>query len=280
MGTAVQWAISLGVMLGQWALELFLSYCKGFQVRISLDVLENMKDVGQAKESMRNIFTNLAIVAALVLTIAFAMLFLGDHMEENTTPNTAHAFIALAGYATLQAIRAMIESVINLVYTEPLTSPEIIRFIITGPGAIGAPVMAIFFSIVSLLLGTVLWVAQMYSLAAACALLIFAIKGVVSTVHFSYKRATFSTDRDKKRSQKWAWAEGDDICPSHILKKCSAKEVAMIRLKAKEALLFEQGNVEACMMEKPVLGPHSSMEACMMEKPVAESDGFVAISSV
>jgi hypothetical protein len=243
IGTVAQWAISLGVMLGQWVLELFLGYCKGFQVRITLDVLENMKDIGQAKEGMRNIFTNLAIVAALVLTIAFAMLFLGDHMEENTTPNTAHAFVALAGYATLQAIRAMIESVINLVYTEPLTSPEIIRFIITGPGAIGAPVMAIFFSIVSLLLGTVLWVAQMYSLAAASALLLFAVKGIVSTVIFSHKRAMFSTDRNKARCEKWAWAEAEGVekYPSHIRKKCSPKEIAMIRLKAKEALLFEQG---------------------------------------
>merc|ERR1719327_1080316 len=116
----------------------------------------------------------------------------------------AHAFVALAGYAVLQAIRAMIEAVVNLVYTEPLSSPEVIRFIITGPGAIGAPVMAIFFSMVSIMLGTTLWIAQMYSLAAAAAFAAFAMKGVASTVIFSRKRANFTTSREKKRSKAWA----------------------------------------------------------------------------
>jgi membrane protein implicated in regulation of membrane protease activity len=235
-------------MAGQWLLEMFLSYCKNFQTRITLDVLENMKDVGQAKEAMRNIFTNLAIVAALILTIAFAMLFLGDHMEENSTPKTAHAFVALAGYATLQAIRAMIESVVNLVYTEPLTSPEIIRFIITGPGAIGAPVMAIFFSMVSIMLGTVLWIAQMYSFAAAAAFAFFALKGVASTIIFSRKRSLFSTSRDKKRSKAWSWAELDEEAgpaPHHVTKKCSRKEIVIMRARAKDAVVFEQAAAAA-----------------------------------
>merc|ERR1719327_2599347 len=117
----------------------------------------------------------------------------------------AHAFVALAGYAVLQAIRAMIEAVVNLVYTEPLSSPEVIRFIITGPGAIGAPVMAIFFSVVSIMLGTTLWLAQMYSVAAAVAFGAFALKGVVSTIRFSYKRAQFTTERSKKRCKTWIW---------------------------------------------------------------------------
>jgi hypothetical protein len=264
VGTPAEWGISFGVMLGQWLLELFLSYCKGFQVRISLDVLENMKDIGQAKESVRNIFVNLAVVSALVLTIAFAMLFLGDHMEENKTPKTAHAFVALAGYATLQAIRAMIESVVNIVYTEPLTSPEIIRFLINGPGAIGAPVMAIFFSIISLLFGTALWVAQMYSLAAAVAFAGFAFKGIASTINFSHKRAMFSTDRNKRRCNKWTWAEGEDESPSHLKKKCSTKEIAMMRLKAKEALLFEQYSTAA---------KESSPASCRKVVAMEEQDG-------
>lgn len=274
VGSPSEWALSLGVMAGQWLIEIFLNYGKNFQTKITLDVLENMSDVGCAKEAIRNIFQNLGIVAALILTIAFAMLFLGDHMEDGTdTPKTAHAFVALAGYATLQAIRAMIESVVNLVYTEPLTSPEVIRFIITGPGAIGAPVMAIFFSVVSIMIGTVLWLAQMYSLAAAVAFGAFALKGVASTIRFSYKRAVFSTVRSKKRSKSWLWAEGEDPPPSAISKKCSAKEIAMMRLRAREALLYEQAAEAALKDASPKVQDLPLKAAASAGEPPAEAPG-------
>lgn len=244
VGDPTTWGVVFGVMIFQWLIEQFLNRALSLQVRITLDVLENMKSIDSSKDCIRNIFTNLAIVAALIMTIAFAMLFIADHMEDlgDITDDDydkwliAHGFIAATGYAAVQSMRAMVESVLNLIYTEALSSSEVIRFLIHGPGAIGAPVLATIFSMVSIILASTLFVLQMYSVAAAAAFGLLATSRLWALLGFWLKRASFTTDREGKQAKKWTWAEStDEPAPSAITKKCSVTEIEVMRRRATEA---------------------------------------------
>lgn len=246
VGDWVTWVTVFGVMGFQFIVEWILNIRFKLQVKITLDVLENMKGMDKCKDTIRNTFTNLAIVGALIMTIAFAMLFLADHLDsieedEEDKRLIAHAFIAATGYASIQSMRAMVESVLNLIYTEALSGPEINRFLIAGPGAIGAPVLALVFSIISILLASTLYLILMYSVAAAAAFGILAGSRLVAIVQFWLKRARFTTNRQKKHAALWTWAEDSQTePPTAISKKCSKNEIRVMRERAQDAFLEDQ----------------------------------------
>jgi len=243
------WGVVLAVMMFQWVLEYILNrFCK-MQVRITLDVLENLSSVSTCKECIRNIFTNLAIVAALIMTIAFAMLFMTDHLyqveedEENYESNRllAHAYVSATGYACIQSMRAMVEAVLNLIYTEALSSPEVVRFLIEGSGAIGAPVLATIFSIFSILFASTLYVLMVYSVPAGVAFGFLAASRLIAIMQFWLKRAKFTTDRKSERSRKWMWAEDPSSPPpASIARKCTEFEIEVMRRRASEAKASEE----------------------------------------
>lgn len=246
VGELSDWVVVGSIMLFQWLLEfVVLTRVLKVQVRITLDVMENMSSISSCKEGIRNIFTNLAIVAALIMTIAFAMLFLYDHIgnisEDDDKRLVAHAFIAFTGYACIQSMRAMVESVLNIVYTEALTSAEIVRFLIEGSGAIGAPVLATVFSVVSILCASTLYILTVYSVAAAVLFGCLAFSRCVSIGQFWRKRSRFTTNRSNKHSSSWTWAEDLQAAPpSSITKKCSEKEIEIMRRHARMAKKEEE----------------------------------------
>jgi len=251
VGELNDWAVVCSIMLFQWLLEfVVLTRVLKVQVSITLDVLDNMSSVSTCKESVRNIFQNLAIVAALIMTIAFAMLFLYDHIgniaeQDDSQRLVAHAFIAFTGYACIQSMRAMVESVLNIVYTEALTSPEVVRFLIEGSGAIGAPVLATIFSVVSILCASTLYILTVYSVAAAVLFGCLALSRVVSIGQFWRKRSRFTTNRSSKHSGNWTWAEDLEAAPpSSISKKCSEKEIDIMRRHARQAKKEEEASAK------------------------------------
>jgi len=260
LGELNDWLVVGSIILFQWLLEfVVLTRMLKAQVAITLDVLDNMSSVSSCKESARNIFTNLAIVAALIMTIAFAMLFLFDHIgnldEQDTSQRVvAHAFIAFTGYACVQSMRAMVESVLNIVYTEALTGPEVVRFLIAGSGAIGAPVLATVFSVVSILCASTLYILTVYSVAAAVLFGLMALSRCVSIGQFWRKRSKFTTHRSKSRSNNWTWAEDPEAAPpSSIAKKCSKKEIDTLRRHARWAKQEEEDLACAKVAVQPTM---------------------------
>ncbi|MAC18052.1 MAG: hypothetical protein CMC97_07150 [Flavobacteriales bacterium] len=101
---------------------------------------------------------------------------------------------------------ATLMSLINIVYTESLTSAETVRYLITFPGSVGGPVMAVCVSMVSMFAAVTLWILQTYTVAAAVT---FGILAVYITIYLTiqgYVKATFTTDPNHKNSRKWTWA--------------------------------------------------------------------------
>jgi hypothetical protein len=265
VGELSDWVVVGSIILFQWFLEfVVLNRVLKLQVSITLDVLENMASVNSAKESVRNIFTNLAIVGALIMTIAFAMLFLYDHIGNITEQDdgqrlVAHAFIAFTGYACIQSMRAMVESVLNIVYSEALTSPEVVRFLIEGSGAIGAPVLATVFSVISILCASTLYILTVYSVAAAVVFGLLAVSRLLGIYQFWRKRSKFTTDRSSKRASNWTWAEDLEAAPpSSITKKCTAKEIEVMRRHARQAKK-EEGEASAKVAAQPTEEPNFSL---------------------
>ena len=74
MATEVQWIVTLAYPIGMLVLEQILIAGVKLGPKITLDVIEEMLDVENAKEVVRNIYTNIALVSALLLTVTFAML--------------------------------------------------------------------------------------------------------------------------------------------------------------------------------------------------------------
>ena len=72
MATDVQWIVTLAYPIGMLVLEQILIAGVKLGPKITLDVIEEMLDVENAKEVVRNIYTNIALVSALLLTVTFA----------------------------------------------------------------------------------------------------------------------------------------------------------------------------------------------------------------
>ena len=63
MATEVQWIVTLAYPIGMLVLEQILTAGVRLGPKITLDVIEEMLDVENAKEVVRNIYTNIALVS-------------------------------------------------------------------------------------------------------------------------------------------------------------------------------------------------------------------------
>lgn len=253
LGDFEAWAVTYGVLFVLLvALESFMyaaNRCGFGNAGITLDVLENLKSIDRAKDTIRNIYTNVSLVSALLLTIACSMLFLTQDMPLKTQPIMVHAYVATTAFAVIQLLWATVECVGHLVYTEALSSPDTIRYVISWTGSIGGPINHLMWGLASLCLGAVQWTLAVHSVAAAA--------GVASMSGFFFtwltftgvrRWSSFTTDRQKKASSKWTWAESEEgPCP---LKFASARQISILRQRAKEALEFEK--------QTKVLEPHDA----------------------
>lgn len=237
------WAVTYGVLFVLLvALEAFMyaaNRCGGGNAGITLDVLENLKSIDRAKDTIRNIYTNVSLISALLLTIACSMLFLTQDVPLKTQTMLVHAYVATTSFAVIQLLWATVECVGHLVYTEALSSPDTIRYVISWTGSIGGPINHLIWGLASLCLAAVQWALLVHSLAAAGG--VASMSGLFFTwLTFTGVRrwSSFTTDREKKASSKWTWAETEDgACP---LKFASARQIAILRQRAQQALEFEK----------------------------------------
>ena len=73
MATDVQWIVTLAYPSGMLVLEQILIAGVKLGPKITLDVIEEMLDVENAKEVVRNIYTNIATVVNITVIVLEAM---------------------------------------------------------------------------------------------------------------------------------------------------------------------------------------------------------------
>jgi len=234
----------MGLGWGLAIIDIFLGQFLKFAARITFDVLDNLRDYETAKDCVRNIYTNVAVVAALILTVFLAFLvqekredaFDGD---EDEVPYLACIRMVFCIYGSSITVRATVESVINLTYTESLSNHEIIWYLIDSPGSIGGVILASSSAVFSLMMFLFFWILEYWGLPIAIAFLQLTIWLLLHLSYLWYTKSQFTTDRNDPRSAGWAWAETDDVEPLYPLWNEKMKKA--IRKRMKEMNLSEKG---------------------------------------
>jgi len=204
--------------------------------KITYDVIENLREPSHAKEAVRNVYVNLTLVSALMLTVGFGMLFLSDHYGESPNRFASHLYLSCTGYAVCQYLRITMECVVNLVYTEALSNYEILCYLVANSGSIGGPVSAMFFASASLLTATVIFAAQVYSVAGAVAVSGVSLYALIAVVIQGRMKSRFTTDRAEPASRDWSWAESEDAeIPAAMKLKWPGQQAEVLRTRMMKA---------------------------------------------
>jgi len=143
--------------------------------RISADILENC-DVTAIKESAKGIWTNIAVTAALMLTLVAAMLQVDpieptgpSVLDENPEflVDIQQTYVASVVCSFLLNLLSMLLCVVNLSYVEPLTATDAIKFFLDRPDTLGDPITLMVVAALLMFVGLVLWVLGTYGMTLA-----------------------------------------------------------------------------------------------------------------
>ena len=251
LGDRTEWVIVGGVIGSLMLLEFTIGLGFKMYTRITFGVIKNLTDIKHTKECIRNIYTNLAAVAALILTMVLSTLFLTEHLGEPKHPRLHTVFVATCSFSCMQCLRATMECVINIVYTEALNNLNTMRYLIANPASVGGPTLAIALSISSMVICTTVWLLQMYTVAVATgfALLGLYIVGLLCDIWHSKLR--FTLDKEEPRSKKWTWAETQDEKPED--KRWDDDKLEIIRKRMRDARAASESREPTDVAQQPLL---------------------------
>jgi len=210
-----QWIISLVYPAATILLEIFL--CGGLQLmsKITFDVVKEMRDVTHAKDVVRNIYTNIALVSALLLTVALAMIQQDPPSCDNDDVDAGCTlqilYVTSVWTSGLFLIKITLECIVNLVFTEGLPHYMVLRYLVSFPGSIGGPVIGLTIAITSLLIGIAVWLSMEYSLASGVG---FAAGSGYFLSHLTClikAKRNFSSVRGSEGARSWEWIEKDQL---------------------------------------------------------------------
>ncbi|CAE8641033.1 unnamed protein product [Polarella glacialis] len=223
----VAWAISIGLASLPILGDQILNAC-GVQVKLTMDVLQELQSTKDIRSAVRDIWTQLGLVSALVLTLVFQML--QTNLPDDAGMNLQHVYVGLCGGAVITCLLTTTECIILLVYTEHLSDANALRFIICFPGSIGGPVVKNFMSYLFAVLGLISWVLAQYTLAAAAGLGLGALIALVFVLVSWVTRSCFTLRPESPWAAKYRWAEKGDEAGCMDPRCTKAAKQAMIRL--------------------------------------------------
>ena len=242
MATEVQWIVTLAYPIGMLVLEQILIAGVKLGPKITLDVIEEMLDVENAKEVVRNIYTNIALVSALLLTVTFAMLQADRPSCESCDPRLIleSLYITATWTACLCHIRVTLECVINLVYTESLPHYMVLRYLIAFPGSVGGPVIALSMAVVNMLFSAAVWLTMEYSAAAGVGFGVMSVFYVIFLSILARVKSNFSATRGTPGAARWEWVEKE---PGSVnLNSITTGSAALFRHSKKtQEFLYKRG---------------------------------------
>lgn len=135
--------------------------------KVSFDVLQNC-DVDCMKEAVKNSWTNMAVTAALLLTLVVAMLQLdpmgpvGFEIDDVVLEHVQQTYIALCIGAMFFNLLSIFYSIIYLSFVDPLRNIDVMKFLVTFPDSIGDPAIWLAEGCIFMWLAIALWVFGTY----------------------------------------------------------------------------------------------------------------------
>lgn len=207
-----------------WACGMpFLAFLIDFMIRkmtlarvyrMSMEILEHA-DATTIKDATRNVWTNAAITAALILTVSVAMLQIEpiemvredgeDHFTLGVRPCLRQFYVATCLVSTLKCLTATIRCVVDLTFCEPLSPQDAVKFLIANPGTFGRVFALVAESLLWLLMGMCTWVAGTYGLPNAVLTMILSVQFGYMLDQMLVDRSRFDPSGTTDKSIEWKW---------------------------------------------------------------------------
>jgi hypothetical protein len=258
MWYAVSFGYSISVPVIEWTVIRL-----GYAAKITIDVVEEMTDVTIAKDVVRNVFTNIALVSALLLTMVIGMLQVDQPECDDCDPDgiLQAIYVTSTWTSILSFARVTVECVVNLVYTEGLPHYMVLRYLISFPGSIGGPVIALTGGILSMMVATGMWIAIVYDRAAGIAFGVICIYYVTFASMGVRFKSAFSGTRDSAGAETWQWVEDENAKQASISAFPFSKATEMmLRERGQQALRLESiAATGACLHFRVSLVPSLSL---------------------
>ncbi|CAJ1374536.1 unnamed protein product [Effrenium voratum] len=204
-----------GAVVSLLALVFFL-LGQVFTTRVSIDVLEHCNPEG-LKESSKNVWTNVGVTSALVLTMVMAMLQL-DPIDPRGFSLEAYEIVHLHQWygcfclaSLLCNLLCIMSCVINLSYVDPLSDIDAIKYFLRRIDSIGDPVMFMMESFVFFLAAICVWVLGTFGLVMGILSLVCLIVFVYTVGKLWQKNALFSPDVNMEWTQDPELWQREDI---------------------------------------------------------------------
>jgi len=181
--------------------------------KVSLDIMENA-DLDILKDSAKNCWTNIGVTAALVLTVDAAMLqadAMSPHFVSEDEIGTELEILQLildflAGISLVYCMHSVLSCVIALVYVEPLSNTDAIKFFVANPASMGTPALSIGFACFYTLVAAGIWVVGTSGIYNATAYFVLLAVIVGFTIGETIDKAGFCPEAGRtKKSHEWQW---------------------------------------------------------------------------
>mmetsp|Transcript_15346 Transcript_15346/g.33585 ORF Transcript_15346/g.33585 Transcript_15346/m.33585 type:complete len:299 (-) Transcript_15346:161-1057(-) len=193
--------------MGVWILLvvtlLLLLSGQNITTKISADILEFCEPKG-LKDAGKNLWTNIAVVAALMLTLAAAMMQ-ADPMEPagvtvfDDDPglliDLQQTYAAACFLSLALCVMSMTQSVVSLMYVEPLTEINAIKFFLRNPDSLGDPITVLAVATLLMMMGMLIYILGVYGMSvflSGCAITLVMLIGIGYQV---FMNATFDPKR-------------------------------------------------------------------------------------
>jgi len=208
VGSGINWAISISTVVVLLLLPELVFEATGSKQAITMDILESMRDASNAKDTVRNVYNNIGLLFALLLTVAAAMLLVSPISSSvDADGHMKHLYVTATGVAFVSCVKGVCEAVINISYTEPLSNSGVLRYMIDSPGSVGGPLISLGSALASLTIGMAIYILAYYTLAAMVMFICMSLYCFTMLTWLGCTKSRFSARKGTKGSEGWQWAE-------------------------------------------------------------------------
>lgn len=157
--------------------------------------------IDDLKDAIRNIWSNISIVAALIGGLSISMLMSNPVQDMNIEFGyISQLYSLMCGFSFIFCLKAVIYGVVNLVYTEPLSKLNCSKYILSNPNSIGNTVSSTIFGLILLLVAMILWVLIQYKYAVTIVLGVFTLGMIAQFFKYMHNKAKWDP-----KNEEWMW---------------------------------------------------------------------------
>lgn len=213
--------------------------------KISFDILENCQPHG-IKESSKNLWTNVGLTSALLVTMVMAMLQVdpiaanGFDLDPTDRMHLQQFYVSLCIASLLWNLICIVTCVINLSYVDPLSDIDAIAFFLNNADAIGDPAVFLGESCIFFMFAILVWVLGTYGIAQGVLMGSAMLTFIIVALGTWRKRSLFQSGIDvswTQDSSKWTL---ENNCTPGLIAKKGDKQVVGIVKKLGQIVLEEQ----------------------------------------